>query len=145
MAAGRTVDLDISSDLEELARTAVAVVCAGPKAILDLPLTLEYLETRGVPVAAIGQAELPGFYSRRSGVPAPISVADEAEAARLVGAHLGLGLGSGILVCVPGPGRGGPSARGRPGGGRASHDRGRGPPASTGRPSPRGSWPGSPS
>ncbi len=81
----------------------MAVVCAGPKAILDLPLTLEYLETRGVPVAAIGQAELPGFYSRRSGVPAPFSVADEAEAARLIDAHLGLGLGSGILVCVPVP------------------------------------------
>ena len=95
--------LDISSDLEELARTAVAVVCAGPKAILDLPLTLEYLETRGVPVMAIGQAELPGFYSRRSGIPAPTSVADEAEAARLIDAHLGLGLGSGILVCVPVP------------------------------------------
>ena len=102
-AAGHRPSLDISSDLEELARTPVAVVCAGPKAILDLPLTLEYLETRGVPVAAIGQAELPGFYSRGSGVPAPLSVADEAEAARLVGTHLGLGLGSGILVCVPVP------------------------------------------
>ena len=100
---GHDPSLDISSDLEELARTPVAVVCAGPKAILDLRLTLEYLETRGVPVTAIGQAELPGFYSRDSGVPAPLSVADEAEAARLVGTHLGLGLGSGILVCVPVP------------------------------------------
>lgn len=95
--------LDISSDLEELARTPVVVVCAGPKAILDLPLTLEYLETRGVPVLAVGQSEMPGFYSRGSGVPAPASVPDEAAAARLVGAHLGLGLGSGILVCVPVP------------------------------------------
>jgi pseudouridylate synthase len=95
--------LDISSDLEELARTPVAVVCAGPKAILDLPLTVEYLETRGVPVVGLGQAELPGFYSRSSGVPAPISVADEAEAARLIETHLELGLGSGILICVPVP------------------------------------------
>ena len=95
--------LDVSSDLEELARTPVAVVCAGPKAILDLPLTLEYLETRGVPVVAIGTAEMPGFYSRESGVPAPASAPDVAEAARIVRTHLGLGLGSGILVCVPVP------------------------------------------
>jgi pseudouridine-5'-phosphate glycosidase len=100
---GRAASLDISSDLEELARSPVAVVCAGPKAILDLPLTLEYLETRGVPVVAVGQAEMPGFYSRDSGVAAPISVPDEAAAARLVGTHLGLGLGSGILVCTPVP------------------------------------------
>ena len=79
------------------------MVCAGPKAILDLPLTLEYLETRGVPVLAVGQSEMPGFYSRGSGVPAPASVPDEAAAARLIGAHLGLGLGSGMLVCVPVP------------------------------------------
>jgi pseudouridylate synthase len=95
--------LDISSDLEELARTPVAVVCAGPKAILDLPLTLEYLETRGVPVVALGQDEVPGFYARTSGVSAPLSVPDEGAAARLVATHLGLGLGSGILVCVPVP------------------------------------------
>ena len=63
--------LDVSSDLEELARTPLAVVCAGPKAILDVPLTLEYLETRGVPVVAIGQPELPGFYARSSGIDAP--------------------------------------------------------------------------
>jgi pseudouridine-5'-phosphate glycosidase len=100
---GRPASLDISVDLEELARAPVAVVCAGPKAILDLPLTLEFLETRGVPVVAIGQDEMPGFFSRGSGVRAPSSVADEAAAARLVAAHLGLGLGSGILVCVPVP------------------------------------------
>ena len=56
--------LDISADLDELARTRVAVVCAGPKAILDVPRTLEYLETRGVPVVAVGIDEVPGFYSR---------------------------------------------------------------------------------
>jgi pseudouridine-5'-phosphate glycosidase len=94
---------DVSSDLEELARTPVAVVCAGPKAILDVAATLEVLETRGVPVVAIGQPDLPGFFARSAGVPAPISVADEAAAAGLVSTHLGLGLGSGILVCVPVP------------------------------------------
>lgn len=95
--------LDISSDLEELARTPVAVVCAGPKAILDLALTLEYLETRGVPVVTLGQDDMPGFYSRSSGIGSPSSVADATELARRVGLHLGLGLGSGILVCVPVP------------------------------------------
>ncbi len=102
-SAGAAPTLDISSDLEELARSPVAVVCAGPKAILDLPLTLEYLETRGVPVVAVGQDEMPGFYSRGSSVRAPQSVRDEAAAARLVASHLDLGLGSGILVCVPVP------------------------------------------
>jgi pseudouridine-5'-phosphate glycosidase len=95
--------LDVSSDLEELARTPVAVVCAGPKAILDVPLTLEYLETRGVPVLAVGTDEVPGFYSRGSGIAAPESAPDVGAAARIVGAHLALGLGSGILVCVPVP------------------------------------------
>jgi pseudouridine-5'-phosphate glycosidase len=95
--------LDISSDLEELARTPMAVVCAGPKAILDVPATLEYLETRGVPVVAVGQDELPGFYSRTLGVPAPASVPDVAAAARLAKTHLGLGSGGAILICVPIP------------------------------------------
>ena len=102
-SAGPGVSLDISSDLDELARTPMAVVCAGPKAILDVPNTLEVLETRGVPVVAVGQAELPGFYARSAGVLAPQAVPDEAAAAVLVAAHLGLGLGSGILVCVPVP------------------------------------------
>jgi pseudouridine-5'-phosphate glycosidase len=95
--------LDVSSDLEELARTPVAVVCAGPKAILDVALTLEYLETRGVPVVTIGQDELPGFYARSAGIRSPGAVRDGAAAARRVATHLGLGLGSGILVCVPVP------------------------------------------
>jgi pseudouridine-5'-phosphate glycosidase len=102
-AFGAAASLDVSSDLEELARTQVAVVCAGPKAILDLPLTLEYLETRGVPVMAIGQDEVPGFYSTSSGVRAPQVAADIREAARIVATHLGLGLGSGILLCTPVP------------------------------------------
>ena len=97
--------LDISSDLEELARTQVAVVCAGPKAILDVPATLEYLETRGVPVVAVGTTEMPGFWSRESGIVAPASVPDVAAAAALVGTHFLLGLGSGVLLCVPVPER----------------------------------------
>jgi pseudouridine-5'-phosphate glycosidase len=100
---GGAASLDVSSDLEELGRTPMALVCAGPKAILDVPATLEYLETRGVPVVAVGQAELPGFYARSSGLRAPASVADVPAAARLVGVHLGLGLGSAILVTVPVP------------------------------------------
>jgi pseudouridine-5'-phosphate glycosidase len=95
---------DISSDLEELARTPMAVVCAGPKAILDVPATLEYLETRGVPVVAVGQAELPGFYARSAGIPAPSTAPDAAAAAKIVALHLGLELGGGILICVAVPG-----------------------------------------
>lgn len=100
---GASISLDISSDLDELARTPMAVVCAGPKALLDVPNTLEVLETRGVPVVALGQTDLPGFYARSAGMPAPHSVPDESAAAALVETHLALGLGSGILVCVPVP------------------------------------------
>ncbi|HEX7347439.1 MAG TPA: pseudouridine-5'-phosphate glycosidase [Candidatus Limnocylindrales bacterium] len=100
---GAPPSLDISSDLEELGRTAMAVVCAGPKAILDVPATLEYLETRGVPVIAVGQDEVPGFFARSSGIRAPVVAPDVAAAARIVAAQLGLGLGSGVLVCVPVP------------------------------------------
>ncbi len=100
---GGAPTFDISSDLEELGRTPMAIVCAGPKAILDVPATLEYLETRGVPVLAIGQTELPGFYARSAGIAAPSSAADIESAAWVVATHLGLGLGGGILVCVPVP------------------------------------------
>ena len=102
-AGAHPATLDISSDLEELARTPMVVVCAGPKAILDVPATLEYLETRGVPVVAVGQDELPGFYARTLGVRAPASVPDAEAAAAVASAHLGLGLGSAVLVCVPVP------------------------------------------
>lgn len=94
--------LDVSVDLDELARTPVVVVCAGPKAILDVPATLEVLESRGVPVVVIGTDELPGFFSRRSGIPAPQSVPDEEAAAALATTHLSL-LATGVLVCVPVP------------------------------------------
>jgi pseudouridine-5'-phosphate glycosidase len=102
-AAGLPASLDISSDLDELGRTPMAVVCAGPKAILDVPATLEYLETRGVPVISVGQAEVPGFFARSSGIASPAVAWDVAEAAVIVATHLGLGLGSGALVCVPVP------------------------------------------
>ena len=102
-AGGGTPTLDISADLDELARTPVAVVCAGPKAILDVPLTLEYLETRGVPVVSLGIDEVPGFYSRRSGIPASISVPDVAAAADVIRAHESMGLESGLVICNPVP------------------------------------------
>ena len=94
---------DISSDLEELGRTPMAVVCAGPKAILDVPATLEYLETHGVPVLTIGQVDLPGFYARSSGVPSPFVADDLAAGADIAATHLALGLGGAVLVCVPVP------------------------------------------
>jgi pseudouridylate synthase len=101
-ATGAGPTFDISADLEELARTPVVVVCAGPKAVLDVPATLEYLETHGVPVVTIGQADLPGFYARSSGLTSPQSVPDVAAAAALAAIHLALGLG-GLLACVPVP------------------------------------------
>lgn len=99
---GARPTLDISSDLEELGRTPMVVVCAGPKAILDVPATLEYLETHGVPVVTIGQADLPGFYARSSGLASPQTASDIAGAAAIGRIQLELGLG-GVLVCVPAP------------------------------------------
>lgn len=95
--------LDISADLDELARTPVAVVCAGPKSILDVRRTLEVLETRGVPVVGWATDELPGFFSRSSGIAVPSRVDDAAGAAALMERHAALGLTSGILLCVPLP------------------------------------------
>jgi pseudouridine-5'-phosphate glycosidase len=94
--------MDISSDLTELARTPVAVVCAGAKSILDLPRTSELLETLGVPVIGFRTDELPAFYSRESGLPVSCRVDSEAEAAEVLRAHFALGLG-GALVVVPPP------------------------------------------
>ena len=94
---------DVSSDLDELARTPVAVVCAGPKAILDVPATIEYLETRGVPVVSIGTDRVPGFWSRDSDLATPVRARDAADAAHIVATHWSLGLDSGVLVCVPIP------------------------------------------
>ena len=101
--AGPSPSIDVSADLDELARTPIAVVCAGPKAILDVPRTLEYLETRGVPVVVLGEDEMPFFWARRSGIKAPMSVPDVAAAARLVEAQAALGLEAGIVLCNPVP------------------------------------------
>ena len=82
----------------------MAVVCAGPKAILDVPATLEYLETRGVPVVAVGQADLPGFYARSAGIAAPDSVPDvDGRGRPRRRCTSGSGSGGAILVCVPVP------------------------------------------
>ena len=100
---GPSPSFDISADLDELARTPVVVVCAGPKAILDVPRTLEYLETRGVPVLVLGQDEVPFFWARRSGLRAPMTVPSVAAAARVVEAQDALGLEAGIVLCNPVP------------------------------------------
>jgi pseudouridine-5'-phosphate glycosidase len=94
---------DISADLDELARTPMVVVCAGPKAILDVDLTLEYLETRGVPVVGWQTDELAGFWSVGSGRRLAGSVESAAEAAGLAARHWSLGLAGAIVVSVPVP------------------------------------------
>jgi pseudouridylate synthase len=98
---GAESTFDISADLEELARTSVAVVCAGAKALLDLPKTLEYLETRGVPVIGYGTSEFPAFWSRSSGLPVPLRLDSITEIARLVDLKWSLGLEGGALVANP--------------------------------------------
>ena len=94
---------DISADLDELAKTDVAVVCAGAKAILDLPLTLEYLETRGVPVVGFGTEELPAFYTRQSGLAVDYRIDDEKELARALDIKWKLGLTGGVVIANPIP------------------------------------------
>lgn len=94
---------DVSADLTELSRTAVTVVCAGAKAILDLPRTFERLETLGVPVVGFGVDELPAFWSRASGIPTPIRLDDAGAIARMMAVRAELGLGGGMLVCNPIP------------------------------------------
>ena len=97
--------LDISADLTELARTPVAVVCAGAKAILDLPRTLEMLETLGVPVVGYGTNELPAFYSRESGLTLQCRVDSAGEAAQVDGDAVGTeGNDGGDCVCESGAG-----------------------------------------
>ena len=100
---GAEKTFDVSADLQELARTPVAVVCAGAKAILDLSLTLEYLETMGVPVIGFGSEELPAFYCRESGLVVDYTVNDEVEAAEVIKTKWDLGLKSGIVIANPIP------------------------------------------
>ena len=94
---------DVSADLTELSRTPLIVVCAGAKAILDLPATLEVLETLGVLVVGYGTAELPAFYSVSSGLPLPTRADTPQEIALIWRAHQQYGGGTGMLVCVPPP------------------------------------------
>jgi len=96
--------MDISADLEELSRTRVAVVCAGAKSILDIPRTLEYLETRGVPVVVYRSNEFPAFYTSRSGIPAELRMDSAAEIASMLSAMWKLGLDGGAVIANPIPG-----------------------------------------
>lgn len=100
---GAETTMDISADLEELARTPVMVVCAGAKSILDLGLTLEYLETHGVPVIGYGTEELPAFYTRTSGFPVDYRVDTPEELAAAFRAQNDMALGGGMLVTNPIP------------------------------------------
>jgi pseudouridine-5'-phosphate glycosidase len=94
---------DVSADLPELARTPVIVVCAGAKAVLDLPATLEWLETHGVPVIGYGTDEFPAFYSRESGLRVEARADSAEEVAAIARAAWGLGFDTGLLICVPCP------------------------------------------
>ena len=100
---GAETTMDISADLEELGQTPVMVVCAGAKSILDLGLTLEYLETKGVPVIGYGTEELPAFYTRQSGFGVDYRVDTPEELAAIFKASHDMGLKSGMLVTNPIP------------------------------------------
>jgi len=100
---GATESFDISADLTELAATSVCVVSAGAKAILDIPKTLEILETLGVPVVCFDTPEFPAFYSRTSGLPAPLRVDTPEDVAAMLQAQRALRLPQGILVAQPVP------------------------------------------
>ena len=100
---GAETTMDISADLEELGQTPVMVVCAGAKSILDLGLTLEYLETKGVPVIGYGTEELPAFYTRQSGFKVDYRIDTPAELAAAFKAQNDMELGGGMLVTNPIP------------------------------------------
>ena len=105
---GAETTMDVSADLTELGRTPVAVISSGCKSFLDLPKTLEVLETQGVAVATFsdgreGEVDFPGFFTRESGVASPKTIRDEAEAAQVIHAHLSLGLQSGLHFASPIP------------------------------------------
>ena len=100
---GAETTMDISADLEELAMTPVMVICAGAKSILDLGLTLEYLETKGVPVIGYGTEELPAFYTRHSGFKVDYRIDTPEDLAAAFRAKLDMGLQGGMLVTNPIP------------------------------------------
>jgi len=98
---GGSDSMDVSADLQELARTPVAVVCAGPKAILDIGLTLEYLETCGVPVIGFGCDDLPAFYTRESGYQADYRLDSAESVADVLETQWSLGLDTGVVIANP--------------------------------------------
>lgn len=100
---GVETSMDISADLEELARTNVTVICAGAKSILDLPKTLEYLETKGVPVIGYQTTELPAFFTRESGLKLNSSVGEPTEIAEIFKTKMELNLNGGMVVANPVP------------------------------------------
>jgi len=95
--------MDISADLTEMAQTSVAIVSAGVKSILDIGLTLEYLETMGIPVVTYGQDEFPSFYSGKSGFASPLRLDTSKEIAALISAKWKLGLSGAVLIANPVP------------------------------------------
>ena len=100
---GAQMTMDISADLDEFVKTPVMVVCAGAKAILDLKLTLEYLETRGIPVFCYQTDELPAFYTRKSGIAAPFRADSPEEIASIWNTKNELGIQGGFIVANPIP------------------------------------------
>jgi len=100
---GAENSMDISADLTEMAQTSVAVVSAGVKSILDIELTLEYLETKGIPVVTIGQDEFPSFYSAKSGYKSPLRLDTAREIAQLLHTKWQLGLHGAVLIANPVP------------------------------------------
>ena len=98
---GAETTMDISADLTEMAQTNVAVVSAGVKSILDIGLTLEYLETMGIPVVTVGQDEFPSFYSRKSGYLSPLRIDSPAEIAELLAVKWAMGLKGSVLISNP--------------------------------------------
>jgi len=100
---GAETSMDISADLQELAKTNVAVVCAGPKSILDIGLTLEYLETHGVPVVGYQCDELPAFYTRKSGFKVDYRLDSAADIAVALKTKWSMGLGGGMVIANPIP------------------------------------------
>lgn len=100
---GAETTMDVSADLTEMKETSVAIVSAGVKSILDIGLTLEYLETLGVPVITLGQAAFPGFYSRSSGFNSPLRVDDIGQLAMLLKTKWEMGLGGSVLIANPIP------------------------------------------
>ena len=98
---GAETSFDVSADLHELARTPVAVICAGAKALLDIPKTLEVLETLGVPVVTAGQDELPAFWSRQSGLPSPLRLDEPVAIAAFLAKRQELGMEGGVLIANP--------------------------------------------